>query len=242
MSQINPTVNEQAVPVEREVLVELRDISKTYRKGKETVPVLTGLNMDIRRGDFLALMGPSGSGKTTLLNLLGGLDTPTGGSLKIAGERIDKYSSGQLTRWRARHVGFIFQFYNLMPVLTAARNVELPLLLTNLSAKRRRQNVAAALELVGLKDRANHTPAELSGGQEQRVAIARAIVSDPDLLLCDEPTGDLDRTTADEILELLQMLNREQSKTIIMVTHDPRAAEHARQTLHLDKGALITGA
>lgn len=225
-----------------EVLVELRDINKTYRKGKESVPVLTDLNLDIKRGDFLALMGPSGSGKTTLLNLLGGLDSPTSGSLKIAGERIDTFSAGQLTRWRARHVGFIFQFYNLMPVLTAARNVELPLLLTKLSSKRRKQNVMAALELVGLKDRAKHTPSELSGGQEQRVAIARAIVSDPDLLLCDEPTGDLDRTTADEILELLQTLNREQGKTIVMVTHDPRAAEHAKQTLHLDKGALIEGA
>lgn len=225
-----------------EVLVELRDINKTYRKGKESVPVLTDLSLDIKRGDFLALMGPSGSGKTTLLNLLGGLDSPTSGSLKIAGERIDTFSAGQLTRWRARHVGFIFQFYNLMPVLTAARNVELPLLLTKLSAKRRKQNVMAALELVGLKDRAKHKPSELSGGQEQRVAIARAIVSDPDLLLCDEPTGDLDRSTADEILELLQTLNREQGKTIVMVTHDPRAAEHAKQTLHLDKGALITGA
>ncbi len=224
-----------------EVLVELRGISKTYRKGKETVPVLSDLNLDIKRGDFLALMGPSGSGKTTLLNLLGGLDSPTSGSLKIAGERIDQFSAGQLTRWRARHVGFIFQFYNLMPVLTAERNVELPLLLTKLSAKRRKQSVAAALELVGLKERAKHTPSELSGGQEQRVAIARAIVSDPDLLLCDEPTGDLDRATADEILELLQALNREQGKTIVMVTHDPRAADHAKQTLHLDKGALITG-
>jgi len=224
-----------------EILVELRGISKTYRKGKETVPVLSDLNLDIKRGDFLALMGPSGSGKTTLLNLLGGLDSPTSGSLKIAGERIDQFSAGQLTRWRARHVGFIFQFYNLMPVLTAERNVELPLLLTKLSAKRRKQNVAAALELVGLKERAKHRPSELSGGQEQRVAIARAIVSDPDLLLCDEPTGDLDRATADEILELLQALNREQGKTIVMVTHDPRAADHAKQTLHLDKGALITG-
>lgn len=225
-----------------EVLVELKGINKVYRKGKEEVPVLSDLNLTIKRGDFLALMGPSGSGKTTLLNLLGGLDSPSSGSLTIAGERIDKMSSGQLTRWRARHVGFIFQFYNLMPVLTAARNVELPLLLTKLSAKRRKQNVMAALELVGLRDRAKHTPSELSGGQEQRVAIARAIVSDPDLLLCDEPTGDLDRATADEILALLQTLNREQGKTIVMVTHDPRAADHAKQTLHLDKGALITGA
>jgi len=237
MSQENQAV--AASQTGEEPLVELNDISKSYRKGKETVPVLTGLNLNIQRGDFLALMGPSGSGKTTLLNLLGGLDSPTSGSLKIAGDRIDRFSAGQLTRWRARHVGFIFQFYNLMPVLTAARNVELPLLLTKLSAKRRRQHVDAALTLVGLKDRAKHRPGELSGGQEQRVAIARAIVSDPDLLLCDEPTGDLDRATADEILQLLQTLNREQGKTIVMVTHDPRAAEHAQRTLHLDKGALI---
>lgn len=244
MSEVNQAVEmpQNQTASSGEILVELKDINKVYRKGKEEVPVLSDLNLTIKRGDFLALMGPSGSGKTTLLNLLGGLDSPSSGSLTIAGERIDTMSSGQLTRWRARHVGFIFQFYNLMPVLTAARNVELPLLLTKLSAKRRKQNVMAALELVGLKDRAKHTPSELSGGQEQRVAIARAIVSDPDLLLCDEPTGDLDRATADEILALLQTLNREQGKTIVMVTHDPRAADHAKQTLHLDKGALITGA
>ncbi len=224
-----------------EVLVSLKQVGKSYKKGKESVKVLSNLNLDIKRGDFLALMGPSGSGKTTLLNLLGGLDSPTEGELSIAGQRIDKFSASQLTKWRARHVGFIFQFYNLMPVLTAERNVELPLLLTNLSKKQRMHHVAAALELVGLKDRAKHYPNELSGGQEQRVAIARAIVSDPDLLLCDEPTGDLDRATADEILVLLQQLNQQQQKTIIMVTHDPRAADHARQTLHLDKGALITG-
>lgn len=224
-----------------EVLVSLKQVGKSYKKGKESVKVLSNLNLDIKRGDFLALMGPSGSGKTTLLNLLGGLDSPTEGELSIAGQRIDKFSASQLTKWRARHVGFIFQFYNLMPVLTAERNVELPLLLTNLSKKQRMHHVAAALELVGLKDRAKHYPNELSGGQEQRVAIARAIVSDPDLLLCDEPTGDLDRVTADEILVLLQQLNQQQQKTIIMVTHDPRAADHARQTLHLDKGALITG-
>lgn len=246
MSQTTAAVTEAQVAAtefsgSEEVLVELRNISKSYRKGKEQVPVLADLNLDIRLGDFLALMGPSGSGKTTLLNLLGGLDSPSGGSLKIAGQRIDQYSAAQLTRWRARHVGFIFQFYNLMPVLTAERNVELPLLLTKLSAKQRKKHVAAALELVGLKERAKHTPSELSGGQEQRVAIARAIVSDPDLLLCDEPTGDLDRTTADEILELLKSLNREQGKTIVMVTHDPRAAEYAQRTLHMDKGALITG-
>lgn len=220
-------------------LVKLTRVGKSYKKGKEPVKVLANLDMSIRRGDFLALMGPSGSGKTTLLNLLGGLDTPSEGELIVAGERIDRFSSRQLTRWRARHVGFIFQFYNLMPVLTAERNVELPLLLTSLSRKQRKQHVAAALALVGLTERAKHYPNELSGGQEQRVAIARAIVSDPDLLLCDEPTGDLDRSTADEILGLLQELNRSQQKTIIMVTHDPRAADHAQRTLHLDKGALL---
>ncbi len=225
-----------------ETLVELRDITKTYRKGKEEVQVLERLNLGIRRGDFLALMGPSGSGKTTLLNLLGGLDSPTSGELTIAGQRIDRLTTGQLTRWRSRHVGFIFQFYNLMPVLTAERNVELPLLLTNLSSRQRKKHVAAALQLVGLSDRAKHYPSELSGGQEQRVAIARALVSDPDLLLCDEPTGDLDRATADEILELLQALNRQQNKTIVMVTHDPRAAEYAGKTLHMDKGSLIESA
>ncbi len=221
------------------VLVSLKNIGKFYKKGKTQVPVLVDINLDIKRGDFVALMGPSGSGKTTLLNLLGGLDNPSSGELTIAGQRIDKFSSGQLTKWRARNVGFIFQFYNLMPVLTAARNVELPLLLTNLSSKERKKHVAAALDLVGLSERASHYPSELSGGQEQRVAIARALVSDPNLLLCDEPTGDLDRTTADEILALMQELNRSQQKTIIMVTHDPRAADHARRTLHLDKGELI---
>ncbi len=225
-----------------DVLVQLNNVSKVYKKGKESVSVLNQLNLDIKEGDFLALMGPSGSGKTTLLNLLGGLDSPTTGELVIAGQRIDKFTAGQLTKWRARHVGFIFQFYNLMPVLTAERNVELPLLLTNLSRKQRMKSVAAALELVGLSERAKHYPSELSGGQEQRVAIARAIVSDPDLLLCDEPTGDLDRATADEILLLMQQLNLAHKKTIIMVTHDPRAADHAQQTLHLDKGALVTGA
>ena len=221
------------------VLVNLKHISKTYKKGKELVPVLTDINLDIKRGDFVALMGPSGSGKTTLLNLLGGLDSPSSGELIIAGQRIDKFSSGQLTKWRAQNVGFIFQFYNLMPVLSAEKNVELPLLLTNLTSKERKAHVAAALDLVGLADRAKHYPSELSGGQEQRVAIARALVSDPNLLLCDEPTGDLDRATADEILALMQELNREQQKTIVMVTHDPRAADHARRTLHLDKGKLI---
>ncbi len=222
-----------------ELLVQLKGIAKTYKKGKEQVNVLAKLDLDIRRGDFLALMGPSGSGKTTLLNLLGGLDKPSSGELMIGGKRLDQMSSSQLTKWRARHVGFIFQFYNLMPVLTAEKNVELPLLLTNLSSKERKHHVAAALELVGLSDRAKHYPSELSGGQEQRVAIARALVSDPDLLLSDEPTGDLDRATADEILSLLQTLNQQQQKTIIMVTHDPRAADHARHILHMDKGALV---
>lgn len=222
-----------------DALVSMVNIAKTYKKGKELVPVLSDINLQINRGDFVALMGPSGSGKTTLLNLLGGLDSPTSGELLIAGQRIDKMSAGQLTTWRARNVGFIFQFYNLMPVLTAERNVELPLLLTNLSSKERKAHVAAALDLVGLSERAKHYPRELSGGQEQRVAIARALVSDPNLLLCDEPTGDLDRHTADEILALMQELNRGQQKTIIMVTHDPRAADHARRTLHLDKGELI---
>lgn len=225
---------------DNEVLVSLKGITKSYKKGKELVPVLSDINLDIKRGDFVALMGPSGSGKTTLLNLLGGLDTPTSGELNIAGQRIDRYSSGQLTKWRARNVGFIFQFYNLMPVLTAEKNVELPLLLTNLTSKERKAHVAAALDLVGLSGRAKHYPSELSGGQEQRVAIARALVSDPNLLLCDEPTGDLDRQTADEILSLMQELNSAQQKTIIMVTHDPRAADHARRTLHLDKGQLIS--
>ncbi|HCS64358.1 MAG TPA: ABC transporter ATP-binding protein [Cellvibrio sp.] len=222
-----------------ELLVQLKGIAKAYKKGKEQVNVLAKLDLDIRRGDFLALMGPSGSGKTTLLNLLGGLDKPSAGELIIGGQRLDQMSSSQLTKWRARHVGFIFQFYNLMPVLTAEKNVELPLLLTSLSSKQRKHHVAAALELVGLSDRAKHYPSELSGGQEQRVAIARALVSDPDLLLCDEPTGDLDRATADEILSLLQTLNQQQQKTIIMVTHDPRAADHARHILHMDKGALV---
>lgn len=233
------TTLEYQSPVTDQSLVQLKGIAKLYKKGKEQVKVLSNLNLDIHRGDFLALMGPSGSGKTTLLNLLGGLDKPSSGELIIGGQRLDEMSSGQLTKWRARHVGFIFQFYNLMPVLTAEKNVELPLLLTNLSGKQRKHHVAAALELVGLSNRSKHYPSELSGGQEQRVAIARALVSDPDLLLCDEPTGDLDRATADEILALLQTLNQQQQKTIIMVTHDPRAAAHALHILHMDKGALV---
>ncbi|HSX60096.1 MAG TPA: ABC transporter ATP-binding protein [Tahibacter sp.] len=219
-------------------LISIRDLTKSYTRGKQKVEVLHGLTLDIPKGDFVALMGPSGSGKTTLLNLIGGLDQPTSGELSIDGKRIDKFSSAELTRWRATHVGFVFQFYNLMPVLTAEGNVELPLLLTKLSAAQRKKNVAIALQVVGLGERGKHKPRELSGGQEQRVAIARAIVSDPDLLVCDEPTGDLDRKTADEILTLLQTLNREHGKTIVMVTHDPRAAEYAKRTLHLDKGQL----
>jgi len=219
-------------------LVEIRDVTKTYRRGSERIEVLHGIDLDIPQGEFLALMGPSGSGKTTLLNLIGGLDTPTGGQIVIGGERIDQLSSRELSRWRAAHVGFVFQFYNLMPVLSAQRNVELPLLLTSLSAAERRRRATIALTLVGLADRARHKPRELSGGQEQRVAIARAIVSDPTLLICDEPTGDLDRGTAAEILSLMQMLNREHGKTVVMVTHDPKAAEYASRRLMLDKGTL----
>ncbi|HVH33062.1 MAG: ABC transporter ATP-binding protein [Lysobacterales bacterium 69-70] len=219
-------------------LISIRDLTKSYERGKQKVEVLHGLTLDIPKGDFVALMGPSGSGKTTLLNLIGGLDQPTSGELAIDGKRIDQLSSAELTKWRASNVGFVFQFYNLMPVLTAEGNVELPLLLTKLSSAQRKKNVAIALQVVGLAERAKHKPRELSGGQEQRVAIARAIVSDPELLVCDEPTGDLDRKTADEILTLLQTLNREHGKTIVMVTHDPRAAEYAKRTLHLDKGQL----
>ena len=219
-------------------LVSIRNLTKNYQRGPEQVHVLHGLDLEIPRGDFVALMGPSGSGKTTLLNLIGGLDTPTGGEIEIEGERIDSFSDGQLAHWRSQHVGFVFQFYNLMPTLTAQKNVELPLLLTRLSAAQRRQNAAIALELVGLKDRGKHRPNELSGGQQQRVAIARAIVSDPTLLVCDEPTGDLDRATAHEIMLLLQLLNRQHGKTIVMVTHDPKAAEYAQRSLHLDKGTL----
>ena len=220
-------------------LVRLRDVHKVYRRGNERLDILNGIDLEIPRGDFLALMGPSGSGKTTLLNLLGGLDRPTSGSIEVEGQRIDQLSDGKLTEWRSRHVGFVFQFYNLLPVLTAARNVELPLLLTPLSKGQRKNHVATALQVVGLADRAEHYPRQLSGGQEQRVGIARAIVTDPTLLLCDEPTGDLDRKSGDEILDLLQALNREQGKTIVMVTHDPHAAARARRTLHLDKGSLV---
>ena len=223
-------------------LIQLRGVSKSYTRAKQSIQVLDKLDLDIAEGEFLALMGPSGSGKTTLLNLIGGLDQPTTGSVNIDGTPIESLSSNRLAAWRARNVGFVFQFYNLMPVLTAERNVELPLLLTNLSAAQRKKNVAIALEVVGLADRAHHKPKELSGGQEQRVAIARAIVSDPKILVCDEPTGDLDRKTADEILLLLQTLNNEYGKTIIMVTHDPKAAEYAKTQLHLDKGRLVEAA
>ncbi len=222
-----------------DALVQIRNITKHYTRGKQKVEVLHGLSIDIPKGDFVALMGPSGSGKTTLLNLIGGLDQPSGGEILVEGKRIDKLSSGDLARWRAGNVGFVFQFYNLLPVLTAERNVELPLLLTKMGGAERLKRANVALEIVGLKDRARHKPRELSGGQEQRVAIARALVSDPTLLVCDEPTGDLDRKTADEILTLLQRLNREHGKTIVMVTHDPKAAEYAKRTLHLDKGSLL---
>jgi putative ABC transport system ATP-binding protein len=220
-------------------LVRLTAVGKAFIKGKETIAIFDHLDLSIPHGDFVAVMGPSGSGKTTLLNLLGGIDRPNVGEISIAGERIDGRSESDLARWRAANIGFIFQFYNLMPMLTAAQNVELPLLLTNLGKLQRRQHVETALEIVKLADRAKHYPREMSGGQQQRVAIARAIVSDPRLLLCDEPTGDLDRTTADEILATLQVLNRDLGKTIVMVTHDPAAARHARRTLHLDKGRFI---
>lgn len=220
-------------------LVSIRNLHKTYQRGPEKVDVLHGIDLDIPRGDFVALMGPSGSGKTTLLNLIGGLDTPTSGEIEIEGERIDRMSAGQLSNWRSRHVGFVFQFYNLMPMLNAQKNVELPLLLTSLGAAQRKRNAEIALTLVGLAERRTHKPNELSGGQQQRVAIARAIVSDPTFLICDEPTGDLDRQSAEEILGLLQELNREHGKTIVMVTHDPKAAEYATHTIHLDKGELV---
>ncbi len=225
-----------------EFIVNLDNVSKDYTRGKERVHVLQSLDLQIEKGEFVALMGPSGSGKTTLLNLMGGLDKPTAGSVEVSGQRLDQMNSGQLAKWRSSHVGFIFQFYNLLPVLTAARNVELPLLLTKLSRSDRRKRALTALEVVGLLDRAKHYPKELSGGQEQRVAIARAFVSDPQLLLADEPTGDLDRQTADEILSLLQILNRDHGKTIVMVTHDPQAAEYANRTVHMDKGALAEAA
>jgi putative ABC transport system ATP-binding protein len=222
-----------------ESLVRIRGLDKTYRRGSEVIHVLQGLNLDVEKGEFVAFMGPSGSGKTTLLNLLGGLDTPSRGTISVAGDEITHMSAGKLTQWRARHVGFIFQMYNLLPVLTAFQNVELPLLLTKLSKAERKQHVDTALAIVGLEDRKDHYPRQLSGGQEQRVAVARAIVADPTFLLCDEPTGDLDRKSADEVLDLLTRLCREHGKTILMVSHDPLAADRAGAVLHLNKGALV---
>ncbi len=222
-----------------EPIVALRDVHKRYLRGKQSVEVLQGLTLEIATGEFVALMGPSGSGKTTLLNLIGGLDTPTSGEITVAGVRLDGLGSGALAAWRANHIGFVFQSYNLMPMLSALRNVELPLLLTSFPAARRRANALAALTLVGLADRATHRPSELSGGQAQRVAIARALVADPVLLVCDEPTGDLDRKAADDILGLLRTLNRDYGKSVIMVTHDPKAADYAGRQLHMDKGTLL---
>jgi putative ABC transport system ATP-binding protein len=225
-----------------DVLVRVANITKTYRRGGETINVLSGLVLDVPRGDFLALMGPSGSGKSTLLNLIGGIDRPSGGSIEFAGRRLEALGESELARWRARHVGFVFQMHHLLPMLSARDNVELPLLLTGLPAAERRRRATAALKLVGLEDRAGHKPAELSGGQEQRVGIARAIVTDPDILLCDEPTGDLDRKSGDAILDLLEALNRDHGKTILMVTHDPHAAARARRTLYFDQGLLVAQA
>jgi putative ABC transport system ATP-binding protein len=224
-----------------EALVKVRNVHKYFTRGSERIEVLKGVDLEIPKGDFLALMGPSGSGKTTLLNLMGGLDQPSSGSLEVGGTDITGLSGGQLSRWRAHHIGFVFQLYNLLPVLTAERNVDLPLLLTKLSKAERKKRVEIALRVVGLADRAKHYPRQLSGGQEQRVGIARAIVTDPTLLLCDEPTGDLDRKAGDEILDLLQALNRQHGKTIVMVTHDPHAAERANRVLHLEKGLLLEG-
>ena len=223
-------------------LIRVRDLDKTYRRGGEEIHVLQGLNLDVASGEFIAFMGPSGSGKTTLLNLLGGLDVPTRGSISVAGDEITNMSASKLTEWRARHVGFVFQMYNLIPVLTAFQNVELPLLLTKLSKSERRAHVETALSVVGLADRMHHYPRQLSGGQEQRVTIARAIVSDPTFLLCDEPTGDLDRKSADEIMALIEELVGKHSKTVLMVTHDPVVAARANTTLHLEKGLLVEGA
>jgi putative ABC transport system ATP-binding protein len=224
-----------------ESLVKVNGVHKYFTRGSEKIDVLKGVNLEIPKGDFLALMGPSGSGKTTLLNVMGGLDKPSGGTIEVGGTNIVNLSGGQLSKWRANNIGFVFQLYNLLPVLTAERNVDLPLLLTRLSKAERNKRVAIALKVVGLADRAKHYPRQLSGGQEQRVGIARAIVTDPTLLLCDEPTGDLDRKAGDEILDLLQALNRDHGKTIVMVTHDPRAAERAKRTLHLEKGLLMEG-
>jgi putative ABC transport system ATP-binding protein len=223
-------------------VVSFNNVSKHYTRGKQNVAVLEHFDLQIGQGEFVAIMGPSGSGKTTLLNLIGGLDRPSSGQVSVAGERLDQLSGSGLSKWRARHVGFIFQFYNLLPTLSGERNVELPLLLTSFSRAERRRKVAAALQLVGLADRAKHKPGELSGGQQQRIAIARALVADPTILICDEPTGDLDRHTAEEILGLLQTLNRQYGKTIIMVTHDPKAASYASRQLQVDKGQLLDAA
>ena len=219
-------------------LIAVQSVNKTYKRGEETLVVLDDLSLEVQKGDFLALMGPSGSGKSTLLNLIGGLDTPTSGQIVVNEQHLETMNASALSTWRADNVGFIFQFYNLLPVLTAHKNVEIPLLLTGLSGSQRKEHVSTALNVVGLSDRGGHKPNELSGGQQQRVAIARALVSDPDILVCDEPTGDLDRNTATEILDLLQILNRDHGKTILMVTHDPVAADSAKSTLHLDKGKL----
>jgi putative ABC transport system ATP-binding protein len=223
----------------KQAVLQVRGLDKRYRRGSEEIHVLQGLNLDLDAGDFVAFMGPSGSGKTTLLNLLGGIDVPSAGSISVAGEQTSRLSTKELSRWRARHVGFIFQMYNLLPVLTAFQNVELPLLLTRLSRSERKKRVEIALDLVGLGERMDHYPRQLSGGQEQRVAIARAIVADPTFLLCDEPTGDLDRKSADEVMDLLERLVREQHKTVLMVTHDPIVAERAHVVLHMDKGVLV---
>ena len=223
-------------------LVNVRDVHKHFTRGSERIEVLKGVNLEIPKGDFLALMGPSGSGKTTLLNLIGGLDAPTGGAVEVNGVPVSSLSGNQLSKWRSQNIGFVFQLYNLLPVLTAEKNVELPLLLTKLSKAERKKRAGIALKVVGLAERAKHYPRQLSGGQEQRVGIARAIVTDPTLLLCDEPTGDLDRKAGDEILDLLQALNKEHNKTIVMVTHDPHAAERATRTVHLEKGTLVEAA
>ena len=225
-----------------DALVKVNGVHKYFTRGSERIDVLQGVNLEIPKGDFLALMGPSGSGKTSLLNLMGGLDQPSAGTIEVGGTNIAALSGGMLSKWRANNIGFVFQLYNLLPVLTAERNVDLPLLLTKLSKAERQKRVDIALKVVGLADRAKHYPRQLSGGQEQRVGIARAIVTDPTLLLADEPTGDLDRKAGDEILDLLQALNRDHGKTIVMVTHDPRAAERAKRTLHLEKGVLMEGA
>ena len=224
--------------VQGNALVRVNAVDKVFKRGSEEIHVLGGLNLEIPQGEFLALMGPSGSGKSTLLNLIGGLDRPSEGTVEVGGERIDKLSDRKLAAWRSRHVGLVFQFYNLLPVLTAQKNVELPLLLTPLSKAQRKQHASTALDIVGLSHRTNHFPRQLSGGEQQRAGIARAIATDPTLLLCDEPTGDLDRKAGDEILDLLQALNKEQGKTIIMVTHDSQAAERATRTLYLNKGQL----